>query len=188
MEVAALATCCSTLMCGRGAGRHSVLQCKVVHRVHWSKSKLARIYPGSDSSCDKCHLGPASLGHMFWACPALQSFWDGVFDSLSAVTSANICSSPLVALFGVLPIGHSLPSHFCDLVAFLTLLARRIILLHWKNPRAPSHSQWIRDALYFMKLERIKYSLRGSIAKFSKIWEPFLDHIRSLQLDDLPLN
>ena len=163
--------------------RHGVLQCKVVHRVHWSKSKLARIFPGVDSRCDRCHLGPASLGHMFWACPVLAPFWKGVFDTLSAVTSTNICPSPLVALFGVLPSGNSLPSYFCELVAFLSLLARRVILLHWKNPQPPSHSQWLRDALHFMTLEKIKYSLRGTSSKFCKVWEPFLDHLRSIQLD-----
>ena len=163
--------------------RHGVLQCKVVHRVHRSKSKLARIFSGVDSRCDRCHLGPACLGHIFWACPVLAQFWIGVFDTLSAVTSSNICPSPLVGLFGVLPFGNSLPSYFCELVAFLSLLARRVILLHWKNSHPPSHSQWHRDALHFMTLEKIKYSLRCTSTKFWKVWEPFLDHVKSIQLD-----
>ena len=43
--------------------RHAVLQCKVVHRVHWSKSKLARIYSDIDPNCDKCQQRPANLSH-----------------------------------------------------------------------------------------------------------------------------
>lgn len=120
---------------------------------------------------------------MFWTCPALTLFWKSVFDSLSAITSAIICPSPLVAMFGILPSGHRLPSYFVELVAFHTLLARRVILLHWKNLNAPSHSVWIRSVLYFMKLEKIKHFLRGTVIKFSKIWEHFLNHVRSLQLD-----
>ena len=149
---------------------------------------MARIFPGLDSSCDRCHLGPASLGHMFWACPALVPFWKGVFDTLLAVTSTNVCPSPLVALFGVLPLGNSLPSHFCELVAFLSLSARRAILPHWKNSHPPSYSQWLRDALHFMTLEKIKYSLRGTSSKFCKVWEPCLDKIRSTQLDIATIN
>lgn len=160
--------------------RHGVLQCKVVHRVHWSKCRLAHIYPDIDPNCDKCHQGPANLSHMFWYCPTLAPFWACVFDSLSAITSANIRPSPLLALFGVLPTGLSLPSYFAELVAFLTLLARRAILLRWKGPCPPSHSQWIKDALHFMRLEKIKYSLRFSEQKFYKIWQPFLKHVRSL--------
>ena len=129
--------------------RHGVLQCKVIHRVHWSKSKLASIYPDIDPNCNKSsYQQPANLSHMFWSCPTLAPFWTSVFDSFSAITPA--------ALFGVLPIGLSLPSYFAELVAFLTLLARRAILLWWKSPYPPSQSQWIKDALYFMGLEKIK--------------------------------
>lgn len=163
--------------------RHGILQCKVIHRVHWSKSKLARIHPDIDPNCDKCHQEPANLSHMFWSCPSLAPFWARIFDSLSAITSANIQPSPLLALFGVLPIGLSLPSYFAEFVAFLTLLARRAILLRWKGPSPPSHSQWIKDALFFMRLEKIKYTLRSSEWKFHKIWQPFLDHVRSLHID-----
>ena len=163
--------------------RHGVLQCKVIHKVHWSKSKLARIYPDIDPNCDKCHQGPANLSHMFWSCPTLVPFWACVFDSLSATTSARIQPSPLLALFGVLPIGLSLPSYFAELVAFLTLLARRAILMRWKSSCPPSHSQWIKDVLHFMRLEKIKHTLRFAEHKFYKIWQPFLDHVSSLQID-----
>ena len=162
--------------------RLGVLQCKVVHRVHWSKSKLAHIYPDIDPKCDKCRQRPANLSHMFWSCPTHAPFWTCVFDSLSDITSANIQPSPLLALFGVCPIGLSLPSYFAELVAFLAMLARRAILLHWKNPFPPTHSQWIKDALHFERLEKIKHT-RFSERKFHKIWQPFLGHVRSLHID-----
>lgn len=168
--------------------RHGVLQCKVVHIVHWSKSKLARMFPDIDPSCDKCHLEPANLTHMFWTCPALSLFWESVFESLSAITSVNIHPSPLIGLFGVLPPDYSLPSHFAELVAFLTLLARRCILMNWKGPRVPSHTLWIKDVLFFVKLEKIKHCLRGSMVKFSKIWFPFFEHVKSLQLDAVSID
>ncbi|KAF0035526.1 hypothetical protein F2P81_013284 [Scophthalmus maximus] len=47
----------------------------------------------------------------------------------------------------------------------------------------PLHTQWIKDVLYIMKLEKIKHFLRGSTSTFSKTWLPFLEHVRSLQLD-----
>lgn len=56
--------------------QHRIIQCKVVRRVHWSKSKLAQIFPDMDSSCVKCGLGPATLAHMFWTCPSLSQFWE----------------------------------------------------------------------------------------------------------------
>lgn len=64
--------------------RHSLVQFKVVHRTHLHKSKLARIYPHIDPTCDRCKLAEATLIHMFWLfwlCPKIQqvstrvSFW-----------------------------------------------------------------------------------------------------------------
>lgn len=133
--------------------RHGVVQYKVLHWVHWSKSKLSCIYPGTNPNCGKCHHGQSQS--QFWSCPALGPFRLSVFDLLSEITSARIQPCPLTALFGVLPIGISLTSYF----AFLTLLARRFILLHWRN------------------------RIRLSDAKFHKLWQPLIEHVRSLQLN-----
>ncbi len=76
--------------------RHCIIQCKVVHRVHWSKCKLARIDPTIDPECDRCHLCPTTLTHMFWTCPALSLFHGSVFNSLTAITSADIPPSPII--------------------------------------------------------------------------------------------
>ena len=48
----------SSSMCAR----HALLQFKVVHRVHFSKVKLAHIYPNVDPTCDRCTTAPATLG------------------------------------------------------------------------------------------------------------------------------
>lgn len=120
--------------------RHRLIQCKVVHRAHWSKSRLARITPSIDPECNRCHSGTATLFHMFCSCPSLLSFWRQIFLSLSAITTVDIPLCPIIGLFGVLLPDHTLPSHFVDFVAFLTLLARRLILLNWKSPHPPSHT------------------------------------------------
>ena len=110
-----------------------------------------------------------------------------IYSTLKAVGAENNSppekKSPLLALFCVLPVGLSLLSYFVELVAFLKLLARCAILLRWKSPCPLFCPQWINDALHFMKLDQIKYSLRFSERTFHKIWQPFLDHVRSLQID-----
>ena len=68
----------------------------------------------------------------------------------------------------------SLPSRVGCVLAFTTLLARRLILLNWKNPRAPSLINWKRDLLSSIKLEKLRFSLRGSLAQFYAIWKPIL--------------
>lgn len=82
------------------------------------------------ANCEKCGWGPTTLNHMFWTCPSLFRFWESVFDSLYVITLTTVQPSLLTALFGVLPKNHLMPPSLADLVAFLTLLARHIILMH----------------------------------------------------------
>ena len=162
-----------------------MLQCKFLHRVYWTKVRLARIYDDIDPTCDRCRQAPANLLHMFWTCPALQSFWSAIFDTISDVLLLQIDPSPIISLFGVLPENtrRGLRKYQYDFVAFVTLLARRLILMHWKKRYPPSHSRWISDILHFLKLEKIKYTLRGSISKFRKVWQPFLNYVDLLALE-----
>lgn len=46
----------------------SLIQFRIVHRLHMSKVKLSKIYPEVDPICDRCRQAPATLFHTFWSC------------------------------------------------------------------------------------------------------------------------
>lgn len=69
---------------------------------------------------------------------------------------------PLNSHFGVPTALSSLISKQADTVSFTTLLARQQILLNWKSTQPPSVSAWLTDTMFFLQLEKIKYSLTGS--------------------------
>jgi len=48
--------------------RLGLIQFKVVHRMHLSNSRLAKIFPDRDAGCNRCDYPQADLLHMFWAC------------------------------------------------------------------------------------------------------------------------
>ena len=62
--------------------RHTLVQFKVVHRLHYSKSRLHAIYPNTLPLCDKCKQETGTLAHQFWFCSKLSSFWSHIFDYL----------------------------------------------------------------------------------------------------------
>ena len=165
--------------------RHAVIQFKVVHRLHWCKTRLSKFRPDIDPLCDRCKQAPADLIHMFWTCPTLLDFWKSVFDTMSKVIQQPLDHSPYIALFGIAPPEMSLSNIKCYTLAFCTLLARRLILFKWKEPLPPTYSHWIREVMQFIKLERIRYSLRGSIAKFDTAWQPFLSFIESMEAETI---
>lgn len=91
---------------------------------------------------------------MFWSCPSLQNYWSQIFKTLSKVLTNHIEPLAFTALFGTLPPSLDMPKYKSDFVAFVTLLARRLILLNWKSPKPPTHSLWIKDIFHFIKLEK----------------------------------
>ena len=78
--------------------RLSLIQLKVFHRAHLSKSKLHEIYPDSDPQCDRCHTARADLSHMFWFCPKLTTFWSLIFDLFAKLLKRSIKPCPCLAI------------------------------------------------------------------------------------------
>ncbi len=141
-----------------------------IHRLHFPRSKLARIFPEIDTMCSTCHRGEANLDYMFWTCPALGPFWSAVFETFSYICVKEIELDPIVAVFGVASENLLLPPGQSDALVFSSLLARRLILLQWKSNKPPTHVKWVESVMAYLKLEKLKYSTQGSI----KVWRPFL--------------
>lgn len=166
--------------------KHGLIQCKILHRTHLTKTRLAKMFNNIDPTCDRCHQAAATHIHMFWSCPVLTTYWQNIFDSLSEVTGKRIVPDAITALFGVTPVTMPLSAELKIFIAFVSLLARRLILLNWKSPTPPSHIHWIRDVLYFAKLEKIRHLLRGSQEKNFKTWDPFFEYVGKLTFPDNP--
>lgn len=145
--------------------KQSFMQCKILHRCYWTNQKLAKIFPDLNPVCNRCGIIPADHVHMFWSCSKLKPFWENIFALISSATGKTIQPCPLAALFGASdPLG--LPTTVSDSIAFITLLARRIILLERKDPLPPTYMQWVHDFLYFLKLEKIKLLQQKQINMF----------------------
>ena len=156
--------------------RHGLLQWKVLHRAHFTNAKLAKIYPSHSDACNRCKQSPADHVHMFWSCPRLTNFWSNIFQTLKQALNTNLEPNPLTALFG-LPLPKNRPVSTQRVMAFTTLLARRAILLKWKHISPPTHNSWIREILQCLKLEKLRFSQKGSLTAFHKTWDPLLAYI-----------
>ena len=166
--------------------RHGLTQCKILHRAHLTRVRLSKIYKDVDPLCVRCHQAPATHVHMFWSCPLLFNFWTQIFNSISVCTKVQFDPTAFTALFGVLPPTLQLPKYKADFVAFVSFLARHLILLRWKSSVPPSHSSWIKDILQFVKLEKVRCSIHGSLSKFNKTWDPFFAHVEGLTFTAIP--
>ena len=152
--------------------RHGLIQAKIVFKIHFTRSKLSRIYPGVSDACLRCGLAPADHLHTFISCPRLHPFWNGIFDAVNSAYNTNYDFDPLLALFGVSP--GPLNPRFINNVSFITLVARRLILLNWKNVRPPSLVRWYRETLSCIKLEKLRFTNKGCLSSFDTTWKPLI--------------
>ena len=113
--------------------RHTVVQFKIVHRLHWTKDGLSKVKTGIDPTCDRCRQAPATLLHMFWLCPKPHNFWQSIFEAFSGICGKTVHPSPLISLFGVAPMDATFSGGHLSMMAFCSLLARRLILFKWKD-------------------------------------------------------
>lgn len=60
------------------AGR-TLVQFKVVHRLHLSPTKMKKISQNASDICIKCSLGQGTLSHLFVFCHKIQPFWNSIF-------------------------------------------------------------------------------------------------------------
>ncbi len=149
--------------------------------MHYSKVKLAKIYSNTNDTCDRCGQDQADLSHMYWSCPRRREFLTSVFETLNKAFDLDLQPSPITAIFGVQGNGDLLmPRSKENVVAFATLMARRRILMGWKSPTPPKVSVWLSDMMMFLKIEKIKFFLRGSTTKFFKTWDPLLIYFDNL--------
>lgn len=99
---------------------------------------------------------------------SLRTIWDQVLGKTKDTVS-------LTVLLGIHSIAIS-PKATQQVAAFATLLARRFILLKWTHPSPPTHNGWIHERLLYIKLGRVRFSLRGSLKTFCKTWQTFLSN------------
>ena len=99
---------------------------------------------------------------------------------LSDVFSIQLEPSPHIAIFGVPTNFQLLTTKKSNILAFATLVARRRILLGWKSPTPPSVAMWLKDIMELLKLEKIKFTIRGSTKRFFSTWQPLITYFENL--------
>ena len=141
---------------------------------------MATIFPSVEPLCDRCGLRPATLGHMFWGCPKLSNYWDNIFRTLSNILHRPINLDPLVAVLGIIDSSMTKSNTEHNIVSYVILLARRLILLNWKQKVAPTYSNLLTDIMRHLELEKMRFMLKNQERMFYRIWQLFIDYFNHI--------
>lgn len=137
--------------------RHSLIQFKVFHHLHLSRTKMVKINPSLDPSCIRCHQTPASLYHTFWSCKSLCIFRN-ILNTFSIICEKLIPPNPYNCSIGISPRNYY--SH------------KKTI---WCESVPPSQCHWVT----FLKLEKLRYTAQGFSNKFSVTWQAFIQYVNN---------
>lgn len=110
--------------------RHGLIQFRIVHRLHYSNEKLAKIFPTINPGCPRGNNCPASVGHMFWLCPSLNEYWRQILEVFSYICGQTVDPNFHTAIFGIPPPNCKLTNLQENALAFASLLARRLIQIY----------------------------------------------------------
>lgn len=124
------------------------------------------------------------IHYVFCRCPSMLRFWSSVFRTYSSVTGQTISPDPLISSFRVIPPQYFLSKSHSNIIAYSSLLARRLILIEWKDSQPPTFGQWIKSVMYHIHLGKIKCTLRGCVEIFYASWQPFIDFVSNMPAAD----
>lgn len=71
-----------------------LIQFKTVHRAHLISYKLHKMGPAHFSACWRCDHPRGDFIHIFWSCPAINTYWTQVISEINSLTSTPIAPSP----------------------------------------------------------------------------------------------
>ncbi len=80
--------------------RHCLIQFKILHRLHYSKVRLHKIFPEMSPVSEKCDQAEADLFYSYVLCPKLQDFCDAIFSFFSRIFKVQIRPDPLLVILG----------------------------------------------------------------------------------------
>jgi len=172
-------TCLSNIHSCSINSRHQLIQFKIVHRLHYSKVRLHRMYPSVSPMCDKCEVTEGTLFHAFWTCSSLTNFWSKIFDWYSKAYKRHLQPEAGLAIFGCSQATRTIPTTMRQPLELGMIVAKRLILREWKSPTPPFFQAWVTDMLSIIQMEKLRTTQMDT---FFRSWNPFLTHFERFKL------
>lgn len=154
--------------------RHYLIQYKIVHRLHYSREKIHKIYPESSPLCEKCMINRGTLLHSYALCPKLQRFWSDIFTCMGSVLKKKITQNLILIVFGFTQNMDITGYAERCFISYGLITAKKLILQFWKGKDIPSLNMWLTELVNTLHLEKIRYAVHDKMTEFEKIWQPLI--------------
>lgn len=151
-----------------------LIQYKVVHRLHYSRTKLHFIYPSVSPLCIKCKSSEGTLAHPFWTCPKICKFWSDNFCFYSKILKTDFPYDPLFAILGWAPTLETYSCNQNQTIQYGMTIAKKAILRMWNQEIVPKFEMWLTEFSSVLHMKKIRYEIAGKPNFFFTDLEFFL--------------
>ncbi len=117
-----------------------LIQFKVIC-LHYSKTRLNKIFPSISTQCDRCNRAEGTLAHLFWFCPVLYVFWSKILKFSSSAYKINIQFDHSLAIFGYSDVMDALPHTHQQALMVGMIAAKKVILAQLEISTSPLFSE-----------------------------------------------
>lgn len=131
----------------------------------------------NSNKCIYCSDLTDDYYHALWSCIHIQRFWVEVINCLSEILNLDIPLCPVIALLNnTTSLGVS--KHLKSFISIALTLAKKTILINWKNRTEISKTQWLAFVTDYSNLEKLTSSLKNKIKIYEDTWTPFLQYLK----------
>jgi len=147
-----------------------LIQFKVIYRTHLTQHKLFKMGLSKSNKCEHCNLNVQDdYFHAIWSCPPVIKFWREITGKLSEYLKCNIPANPSLCLLGDTskinpPLVHASP------LLLSLVIAKKIVLINWKNKSRLSITQWQHLLTDHITKEKQTATLKHKLTKFKQMF------------------
>lgn len=137
-------------------------------------------FAGGDPQCWRmCGGRDASHWHIFWECPVTVNFWSEMHKILENMFHIKIPYHFKTFILGEI---NFLTGHLNKyLFGALISAGKKTITRHWLRPDPPTIEEWIVIVDEIYKMEKITFSLRLQMDKFTRSWSKWVSYVQTSQ-------
>lgn len=152
---------------------------KVKLRFFRTPLKVSRFSNTAPNTCWRNCGMVGDHAHIFWDCPAIQTFWKNIKEDLDTVFRVDIPLDPLIFMLEIIP-ENLLSKDQCYMLHILLMTAKKMITVNWMQTCTPTKAQWLQKIKQIKTMENMTAILQFKLPLFIRRWTPV---ILGLKLD-----
>ncbi len=170
--------------CHKGINSHNWKEFDWKTKTRFFRTPLVISKFVNSPEAEKCWRGCGKVGdhtHIFWECPKIFTFWQGVKVEIMKILQIDLPFTPLFFLLEGIP--QDLCSKNQRYILHIRLLSARKTIINWMKPHPPTMAQWIEKLESVYRMEYMTAQLQMKLDNFIQRWTPVTMYLDALKIN-----